>query len=399
MKPILSLGSTPLANALLNENSIHQSEEFYPLDLMRCSHCALVQITEDVSAESMFSDYPYFSSFSETMLDHAESLADELIETQNLNSESLVIEVGSNDGYLLKNYLKHDIQVLGIEPASNVARQAESVNQIPTYNEFFSIGLAKELKERKIQADIIHAHNVLAHVDDLNGVVSGIETLLSERGIAVVEVPSLQELIDKNEFDTIYHEHRCYFSVTALDRLFSRNGLVIIDVEKVALHGGSLRITAARQNFEGYSSRSPKVGRLLNEERLWGVFEEKPYAEFARNVFNVRDQTLSMLKSLRDEGKRIAVYGASAKGSTLLNFYGLGSKEIEYVVDRSTVKQGQYTPGNHLKIYSPEQLLVDQPDYVLLLTWNFQEEILQQQKEYRDRGGKFIIPIPEWKVA
>lgn len=391
----MSLGDTPLANALLEQEQLGQPEALWPLVLVRCPACSLVQITETVPPEVLFSDYAYFSSFSDTMVQHAKKVAEELTSARRLDHNSLVIEVASNDGYLLQWYRQAGVQVLGIEPAANIATVAEQERQIPTLNAFFGISVAKDLAARNQRADIIHANNVLAHVADLNGVVAGFQTLLKPGGRVVVECPYLKELIDKTEFDTIYHEHLCYFSLTALHQLFRRHGLDIVDVQHLSIHGGSIRIFAAHQ---GTANVSPAVRELLQSESHW-VRDDGVHAEFARRVGQLRQQLLAKLVELKAEGKRIAVYGASAKGSTLLNYFGIDQSLIDYVVDRSTIKQGRYTPGTHLQIHHPDKLQEDHPDYCLLLTWNFADEILQQQAAYRAGGGRFIIPIPDVRVA
>ena len=395
MKSILSLGRTPLANALLTEEQIGQAEPMWPLDLVWCPNCSLVQITEAVPPEMMFRDYAYFSSFSDTMVQHANRIADRLVKAESLNDRSLVVEVASNDGYLLQWYKRAGVPVLGIEPARNIAQVAESEKGIRTISEFFGRDLATQLVSEGTQADVIHANNVLAHVPDLNGVVSGFKTLLKPGGVVVVEAPYLGELIEHVEFDTIYHEHLCYFSLTALNHLFLRHGLAIVDVERLPIHGGSLRIFASHT---GARPVGESVRILLDEEAKW-VFSEPNYQKFEQRVETLRSDLVSVLKQLKSSNHRIAVYGASAKGSTLLNYFGIGSETIDYVVDRSTVKQGRYTPGTQLKIHDPAKLLTDRPDYCLLLTWNFADEILTQQQKYRDQGGKFIIPIPQLRVA
>ncbi len=384
----------PLANALLRKEQLNQPEPMYPLDLAFCPHCALVQITETVLPEKLFREYLYFSSFSDTMLQHAKELVGRLIATRHLDKGSLVLEVASNDGYLLQYYQKEGIPVLGIEPAVNVARVAQQERGIPTLCEFFGKELARQLRERGQRADVIHAHNVLAHVADLNGFVCGIQLLLKDGGVAVIEVPYVKDLIDHVEFDTIYHEHLCYFSLTTLDQLFRRHRLQIVDVERIPIHGGCLRIFMSHR-----AELSPTVRDLLQEEASWGVAQIASYQGFAGRVKQLRTDLLALLKDLKAQDKRIAVYGASAKGSTLLNYFGLGRETLDFVVDRSTAKQGRYTPGTHLPIYAPEKLLDAKPDYVLLLTWNFADEILVQQEEYRKGGGRFIIPIPELKVV
>ncbi len=392
LESVLSLGSTPLANALLAKEQLSEPEPTFPLDLVFCPHCTLVQITETVPPDELFRNYAYFSSFSDTMLQHAQDIVTKIQKVRNLDSSALVVEVASNDGYLLQHYQKLGIPVLGIEPAENIAKVAEQ-RGIATLCEFFGERVARELAVQDRSADVIHANNVLAHVADLNGFIAGLAVLLKPDGIAVVEVPYLKDLMDHVEFDTIYHEHLCYFSLTALNNLFQRHGLTITDVQRTDIHGGSLRIFAARL---GQSGRAVKA--LLAEESQW-VHRLEYYANFTQRVDSLRTGLTTLLQKLKAENKRIAVYGASAKGSTLLNYFGLGRETLDFVVDRSTVKQGQYTPGTHLQIFDPEKLIEDCPDYVLLLTWNFAKEILQQQAKYRQQGGKFIIPIPEVRVA
>lgn len=389
------MGQTPLANALLTEDELHQPEPTWPLDLAWCPACSLVQITETVPPEKLFREYAYFSSFSDTMVQHARRIAERLTDRCELGERSLVIEVASNDGYLLQWYQRTGVPVLGIEPARNIARVAEEQKGIPTISEFFGRELAAQLATNGQQADVIHANNVLAHVADLNGVVAGFKTLLKPNGTVVVEAPYLKDLIEHVEFDTIYHEHLCYFSLTALDQLFRRHDLEIVDVERLPIHGGSLRIFA---RHAGTSAVGDSVRTMMADEATWAN-SESHYLGFGQRVEQLRRELVGLLQSLKSDHQRIAVYGASAKGSTLLNYFGIGADTLDYVVDRSTVKQGRYTPGTRLKIYDPDKLTTDQPDYCLLLTWNFADEILAQQKLYRDQGGKFIIPIPNVRVA
>ena len=391
---ILSLGNTPLANSLLAAEQLGDPEPTYPLDLVLCPACALVQITETVPPEKLFRDYVYFSSFSDTMLSHARELAETMVERRSLTRDSLVVEAASNDGYLLRFYKEHGIDVLGIEPALNVARVAAQ-NGIPTLPEFFDADLARRLVVESRPANVFHAHNVLAHVADLNGFVRGISVVLAEDGVAVVEVPYVKDMLDRCEFDTIYHEHLCYFSVTSLARLFERHGLVLADVERVPIHGGSLRL-AVEHSRRGRPL--PAVRSLLAEERSWGVEGQGVYRGFARRVNELAASLLELVGGLKADGCRLAAYGAAAKGSTLLNVVGIGTETLEFVVDRSTAKQGLYMPGTHLPIAPPERLLEEMPDYVLVLAWNLADEIIAQQDEYRRRGGKFIIPVPEPRV-
>jgi SAM-dependent methyltransferase len=396
LRPILSLGRTPLANALLTAEQLREPEATFPLELAFCPACALVQITETVPPEVLFREYAYLSSFSDTVVQNAEGIVHRLIGLEGLGSESLAVEIASNDGYLLQHYHHKGIPVLGIEPAANIARVARDERGIPTVCEFFGAQLAAELVAGGRAADVVHGNNVLAHVADLNGVVQGIATVLKPRGVAVIEVPYVKDLIDHCEFDTIYHEHLCYFSLTALDRLFRRHRLVIRDVERIPIHGGSLRIFASRAEW---AIPGEAVKSLLAEEAAWGVDREEFYRGFGAKVERLRASLLELLGGLKTQGRRIAAYGASAKGSTLLNFFGIGADTLEFVVDRSTVKQGRYTPGTHLPILAPEKVLELRPDYLLLLTWNFADEILAQQRAFRDQGGRFIIPIPECRVV
>lgn len=402
LEMVLSLGRTPLANSLLTTEQLAQPQETYPLDLVFCPACTLVQITETVPPEKLFREYLYFSSFSDTMLAHAQTLAERMTKSRGLDGQRLVVEIASNDGYLLQYYKRAGVRVLGIEPAENIAQVARDERGVETLCEFFSEDLARQLKLNGQGADVLHAHNVLAHVADLNGFVCGLELLLKDDGVAIIEVPYVKEMIDRCEFDTIYHEHLCYFSLTALDHLFQRNGLAIGDVELLPIHGGSLRIFVQQKaalSTKDKPEGSLRVQQMLKEEALWGVGSPEFYRGFAAKVDSLRGQLLQTLAELKAMGKGIAAYGASAKGSTLLNYFGIGQETIDFVADRSPIKQGLYTPGTHLPIYAPEKLLQAMPDYVLLLTWNFAGEILAQQAEYRRRGGRFVIPIPEVSVV
>lgn len=394
---VLDLGRTPLANALVRADELAQDERTFPLKLVFCPACVLVQITESVPPEHLFRNYLYFSSFSETMLRHARDIATRLIATRGLDQHSLVVEAASNDGYLLQYYKQAGVAVLGIEPAKNIAAQAERERGVPTLSEFFGAELAARLAGEGRRADVFHANNVLAHVPDLNGFVAGIATMLTPTGVAVVEAPYVKDMIDGVEFDTIYHEHLCYFSMTALDALFRRHGLIIVDVEHLEIHGGSLRIFASPTAKAAEPSNA--VREMLAAEKRAGIGEFRYYQSFADAVAALRARLVGALRELKAAGKTIAAYGASAKGSTLLNTFGIGKELLDFVVDRSTHKQGCYTPGTHLPILAPEHLATAMPDYVLLLTWNFADEILAQQAEYRRRGGKFIVPLPAFRVV
>lgn len=395
LHPVLSLGSTPLANSLLTESQLREPEPRYPLDLRLCRTCSLVQITETVPPDVLFRDYLYFSSFSDTMLSHAERLATRLVTERCLDGTSLVAEAASNDGYLLAFYRALGIPVLGIEPARNIATVAED-RGIPTLAEFFDADLARRLVADGRRPDVFHGNNVLAHVADLNGFVEGIATVLADDGEAVIEVPYVKDMIDGCEFDTIYHEHLCYFSLTALDALFARHGLAISHVEQISVHGGSLRIFASRP---GVRERSETVVALLRTEANWGVADTAPYDAFARRVTELGTELVGLLDDLKRSGARIAAYGAAAKGSTLLNVFGIGKATLDFVVDRSPIKVGRYMPGVHIPIDPPERLLEEMPEYLLVLAWNLADEIMIQQDEYRRRGGRFVIPVPTPKVV
>lgn len=392
--PVIDLGTTPLANALLEPGLDNGREPRYPLCVVFCENCSLVQITETLPPEALFSDYVYFSSVSDTAVASAKAIAGRMIVERNLRPDSLVIEAASNDGYLLRHYRARDIPVLGIEPAANIARVADE-NGIATRCAFFGRDEAARLVAEGRRCNIFHANNVLAHVADLNGFVAGIRDVLVADGMAVIEVPYLRDLIDNVEFDTIYHEHLCYFSMTSLARLFACHALVLADFERIPIHGGSLRLFVAHAG----TAQNPRVQAVLDEEDNLGMTGASYYANFAARVDRLKNDLVLLLRRLKTQGNRIAAYGASAKGATMLNFFGLGRDILDFVADRSNVKQGKLTPGVHLPILPPESLAEARPDYCLLLTWNFADEILKQQAKYRAGGGKFVVPIPEVRIV
>ncbi len=386
VQPFISLGKTPLANALVTEEHLLAPEAKYVLEVVFCTNCTLVQLVETVPPENLFSDYVYFSSFSSSMVEHARCLSDRLIQERKLGQDSVVLEIASNDGYLLQWYQNKGIPVLGIEPAKNIACVAREKRNIRTLEEFFGADLAGKLKYEGIQADVVHAHNVMAHVPDINGFVFGLNQILKPNGIAVIEVPYVVDMIEKCEFDTIYHEHVFYFSVTALNKLLQRHDLLLERVERIPIHGGSLRLFVV-----------PMISGMVQDKSVLNLLEQEKkldYLGFEQKVQNLKENLVSFLSNLKKSGKTIAAYGASAKGSTLLNYFRIGKDIIDFVVDRSLYKQGKYMPGIHIPIFSPEGLLKYKPDYTLLLTWNFQGEILSEQAEYRAQGGRFIVPLP-----
>jgi SAM-dependent methyltransferase len=386
----------PLANAYLTREELACTEARYPLDLAFCPSCSLVQITVTVPPDVLFREYFYFSSYSDTVVQNAEEIVTRLIASRNLNGNSLAGEIASNDGYLLQFYKRAGIPVLGIEPAANVAQVAVQQRRIRTLCEFFGADLAQRLREQGEAVDVLHGNNVLAHVADLNGVVRGIRLLLKDSGIAVIEVPYVKEMIDRCEFDTIYQEHLCYFSLTALDRLFYRHDLVIEDVERLPIHGGSLRLFVVPRHRPGGRAT---VEALLAEESKWGVDRIEFYQGFAQRVDRFKASLLEVLAGAQGDGKRVVAYGAAAKGTILLNYCGVGPETLEFVADRSPYKQGRYMPGVHVPIQPPKKILETLPDYVLLLVWNIAPEVLEQQAEYRRQGGRFIIPGPQIRIV
>jgi SAM-dependent methyltransferase len=392
----VDLGTQPLANAFLSAADLKHPEPFYPLRLFVCAECFLVQVEETVSPERLFSDYAYFSSYSDSWLRHAEAYADMVVERFGLNTRSRVVEVASNDGYLLQFFAKRGIEVLGIDPAANVAAVA-TAHGIPTIVDFFGGGVAHRLAAEGKQADILVGNNVLAHVPNLNDFVEGLAALLKPQGVLTMEFPHLLRLIDENQFDTIYHEHFSYFSLTTARRVFAAHGLTLFDVEELPTHGGSLRIYA-RRALHGSTPVTPRITALLDREERAGCTRLEIYHSFSEKVKATKRRLLEFLIAAKDAGKSVAGYGAPAKGNTLLNYCGIRTDFIEWTVDRSPHKHGQFLPGTHIPVYHPDRIRGAKPDYLLILPWNLKDEIAEQMSYIREWGGKFVVPIPEVSV-
>jgi nucleoside-diphosphate-sugar epimerase/SAM-dependent methyltransferase len=393
LMPVLDLGYMPRSDGLLSAEGLGK-EPRYPLQLAFCPACSLVQILASPPPQELFgADYLYFSSFSAALLEHSRTNALELIERRRLGPDSLVIEPASNDGYMLRNFVEQSIRVLGIEPAPKQAAAARQ-DGIDTLGEFFTSELAGRLRQQGRTCNLLIANNVVAHVANPNDFVAGIRAVLKPDGMAVVEFPYVRDLIDNGEFDTIYHEHLCYFSVTSADALFKRHDLYINDVRRIPIHGGSLRLF-----IEPVERRGRAVHEILAEEQELGICRHEYYVGFAERVRGMRSAMRRLIGKLRADGNRIAAYGAAAKGTIMLNYLGLDSRTLEYVVDRNVHKQGLYMPGVHLRIDDPRRLIEDRPDFVMILPWNFRDEIIRQQVGYREAGGRFIVPIPKLEVV
>ena len=392
--PVLSLGALPLSDGFLTAAELDRPEPRFPLDVAFCAACGLVQILDTVPPEILFGrDYPYFSSVSATLLAHSKAHVAERLPELPPGPETLVVELASNDGYLLQFYREAGVRVLGIDPAPGPVAAARAKG-IETIEAFFGRDLAERLVAEGRRADLVHANNVLAHVADVHGFLDGIRLLLKDGGRAVVEVPYLRDLVEKLAFDTIYHEHLCYFSVRAIDRLVRPHRLFLVRVERVPIHGGSLRLFLSKED-----SPDATVGAILAEEAAIGLDRPAWFASFAARVERLREDLRALLSDLKRAGKKIAAYGAAAKGTILLNFCGLGPELLEWVADKNPFKQGRFVPGVRLPIVAPERILAEMPDVLLILPWNIEAEIVAQEAAYRERGGRFLVPVPSPRIV
>ena len=389
----VDLGMSPLAESWLTPLQLNRMEPFYPLRVYVCERCFLVQLEEFESAEHIFSDYAYFASYSETWLQHAAAYVRMAIERFGLGARSQVVEIASNDGYLLRNFLGNGIKILGVEPAANVAKVAVEKG-IPTVVKFFGAQTARELAGDGAKADLLIGNNVLAHVPDLNDFVEGMKILLKPGGSITMEFPHLMQLIEKNEFDTIYHEHFSYLSFTTVEKVFAAHGLALYDVEELATHGGSLRIYACHSD-DTAKTVSRRAEELKAREAAGGLTRLETYLRFTETVKETKRKLMEFLIDAKRKGKSIVAYGAAAKGVTLLNYCGVRTDFIDYAVDLSPHKQGRFMPGVHIPIFHPDKIKQSQPDYVLILPWNLKDEIIRQLAHIGKWGGQFIVPIPE----
>lgn len=392
--PFLDLGRTPLANSYLRSQEAHQAEETYPLATAYCPQCHLVQLTETVAPEKLFSEYLYFSSFSDSFLEHSRLMAEDLTRQMGLGGNSLVLEIASNDGYLLQYFQRMGIPVLGVDPARNIAEEANR-RGIPTLCRFFGEDTAPEIAREQGLADLILGNNVLAHVPAINSFLRGVRLCLKPQGAAAFEFPYLRHLLERTEFDTIYHEHVFYYSLSAIRNLAHRAGLELWSVIAQPVHGGSLRVFL---QHPGTRPVERAVDEMLASEAEAGLTTAASYASFGQRVASVREQLLGLLRRLKSSGRRIAAYGAPAKGNTLLNYCRIGADLIEFTVDRSPHKQGLFLPGSHIPIKPPAALLDERPDFALILPWNITDEIMSQQTSYQRQGGRFIVPIPQPRI-
>jgi SAM-dependent methyltransferase len=392
----VDLGMSPLCESYLTAGQLNRPEPFYPLHVKVCEACFLVQLEQYVSAEHIFTEYAYFSSYSDSWLKHSSDYVDMISERLALGVQSLAVELASNDGYLLQYFVKKGIPVLGVEPAANVAKVAEQKG-VPTLIKFFGRETARQMVAHGQAADLIIGNNVLAQVPDLNDFVGGIRILLKPGGVATLEFPHLGRLMTENQYDTIYHEHFSYFSMITVEKIFGFHGLVLFDVDEIPTHGGSIRIYI-RQVEDSSKSVAPAVASLRERELAAGIGRMETYATFAEQVMESKRALLELLIQLRREGKQVAGYGAPGKGNTLLNYCGIRTDFLEFTVDRNPYKQGRFLPGTHIPIHSPERITERRPDYILILPWNLTAEIVAQLAYVREWGAKFIVPIPMARV-
>ncbi|PYT48733.1 MAG: SAM-dependent methyltransferase [Acidobacteria bacterium] len=392
----VDLGMSPLCESYLSADHLNQMEPFYPLHVYVCEKCFLVQLQEYVTPEHIFSDYAYFSSYSDSWLAHANKYTDQMVERFAIGEQSLVVEVASNDGYLLQYFVEKQIPVLGIEPAANVAAVAVQKG-VSTLVKFFGTETARELAASGKRADLLLGNNVLAQVPDLNNFVAGMKILLKPAGVITMEFPHLQRLMEQNQFDTIYHEHFSYFSLVAVEKIFAAHGLTLFDVEELHTHGGSLRIYA-RHTEDSSKPVSAHITELRAREESMGYSRLETYSRFAEQVKETKRKLLEFLIEAKRSGKKIAGYGAPGKGNTLLNYCAIRTDFLDYTVDRNPHKHGRFLPGTHVPIYPPDRIRETRPDYVLILPWNLKDEIIKQNGFIREWGGMFVVPIPEVKV-
>ena len=391
------LGMSPVSNAFLKSDQLNRKESFYPLHAYVCSGCLLVQLEQFESPDAIFNEeYAYFSSFSDSWLKHAKNYTGEMVQRFGYGPSSFVVEIASNDGYLLQYFVEKNIPVLGVEPSANVAEAARKKG-VDTLVKFFGVNTAKEIAAQGRQADLLLGNNVLAHVPDLNDFVAGMKILLKPDGVITMEFPHLLRLMRENQFDTIYHEHFSYFSFLTVEKVFARHGLALFDVQQLSTHGGSLRIFAKHSGDES-KDVTGAVNALLSEEREAGINKLMTYDVFAEKVRMTKRKFLQFLVQAKESGKSIVAYGAPAKGNTLLNYCGVRTDFIDYTVDRSPHKQGMFLPGTHIPIYAPDRIFETKPDYLLILPWNLKAEIVQQMSGIRAWGGQFVVPIPEVTV-
>ena len=393
----VDLGMSPLCESFLRPDQLNQMEPFYPLHVLVCDRCWLVQLQEYVSREEIFTEYAYFSSYSDSWLAHAERYTQQMMDRFGLTAGSQVMEVASNDGYLLQYFVKRGIPVLGIEPAANVAAVAIEKG-VPTLVKFFGRETARDLVAQGKRADLVAGNNVLAQVNDLNDFVAGLKIVLAPHGVATIEFPHLMRLVAENQYDTIYHEHFSYFSLVSVERVFAAHGLTLFDVEELPTHGGSLRIYA-RHREDGTRPETERFTALRTRERDAGLEDLAYYRSFAEQVRETKRKLLEFLICAKRQGKSVAGYGAPGKGNTMLNYCGIRTDFLDYTVDRNPYKHGRFCPGTHIPIYRPERIRETRPDYVLILPWNLKHEIMAQLAYIREWGGQFVIPIPEVHVV